>query len=116
MRLDCERASLRLSLGGVARAAVEWSRRAGRPIVRAGFARGGEARAEAGGRSVCYVQEKNPAYMSATATHLRQFVAELRSSERNYDAIRQAREVLRLALAGYEAASSGQTVWFGGAH
>jgi predicted dehydrogenase len=115
MRLDCERASLRLSLGGVARAGIEWSRRAGRPIFRVGLVRGGEARAETGGRSVCYVQEKNPAFMSATATHLRQFVSDLCGGERNYDAVRHAREILRLALAGYEAATSGQTLWLGGA-
>ena len=111
MRLDCERASLRLSLGGVARAGVEWSKRAGRPVARVSFVRGGEARTEVGGRSECYVREKNPAFMSATATHLRKFVADIRSGERIYDAARHAREVLGLALAGYQAAESGETVW-----
>ncbi len=114
MRLDCERASLRLSLGGVTRAGVEWSRRAGRPLARVSFVRGGEARSEAGGRSICYIQEKNPAFTSATATHLRKFVADIRSGERNYDAVLHAREVLGLALAGYEAAESGETIWLGG--
>jgi predicted dehydrogenase len=41
MRLDCEKASLRLSLGGVARASVEWSNRLGRPAGRLSFVRGG---------------------------------------------------------------------------
>lgn len=111
MRLDCERASLRLSLGGVARAAIEWSKRLGRPTGRFSLVRGGEARAEAGGRSTCYVQEKEPAFMSATATHLRKFVAEAGAAERDYTAVEHAREVLGLALAGYEAAASGETVW-----
>jgi len=40
-------------------------------------------------------------------------VADLRSGDRNYDAVRHAREVLGLALAGYEAAQSGETIWLG---
>lgn len=112
MRLDCEKASLRLSLGGVARASLEWSRRLGRPTARVSFVRGGEAREESGGRSVAYVKEKNPAFMPATAEHLARFVAAIQTGARNYDAAIHAREVLRLALAGYEAASSGETVWF----
>src|SRR5713226_5876242 len=79
MRLDCERASLRLSLGGVARASVAWSGRLGRPTARASFVKGGEAREESGGRSVAYVKEKSPAVMSATARHLERFVAQLQS-------------------------------------
>ncbi len=111
MRLDCEKASLRLSLGGVARASVEWSSRLGRPAGRFSYVRGGEARAEAGGRSLVYAQEKNPAYESATVTHLRRFVEMIRSGRPDYEAPRHAREVLRLALAGYEAAESGETIW-----
>ncbi|HXG47743.1 MAG TPA: Gfo/Idh/MocA family oxidoreductase [Methylomirabilota bacterium] len=111
MRLDCEKASLRLSLGGVARAAIEWSSRAGRPVARLSFVRGGEARAESGGRSVCYVRERRPAFASATATHLSRFVDDIRSGVRSYDAVMHAREVLHLALTGYEAAASGETVW-----
>ncbi len=111
MRLDCERASLRLSLGGVARGMVEWSSRLGRPAARLSFVRGGEAREEAGGRSIAYVKEKNPAFTSATATHLRHFVGAIESGARDYDAALHAREVLRTALAGYEAAASGETLW-----
>ena len=111
MRLDCERASLRLSLGGVARASLEWSKRLGRPAARVSLVKGGEARQEAGGRSVAYVKEKQPAFMPATATHLARFVSAIQTGARDYDAARHAREVLRLALAGYEAAASGETVW-----
>jgi predicted dehydrogenase len=111
MRLDCERASLRLSLGGVARAGLEWSKRLGRPTARVSFVKGGEAREEAGGRSVAYVKEKQPAFASATATHLARFISRIQAGTRDYDAARHASEVLRLALAGYEAAASGETVW-----
>ncbi|MBI3665117.1 MAG: Gfo/Idh/MocA family oxidoreductase [Acidobacteria bacterium] len=111
MRLDCEQASLRLSLGGVARASVEWSKRLGRPTARLSFVKGGEARKESGGRSVAYVKEKRPAFMSATAAHLERFVAAVESGARDYAAAAHAREVLRLALAGYQSALSGETVW-----
>jgi predicted dehydrogenase len=111
MRLDCERASLRLSLGGVARGMIEWSGRLGRPTGRFSFVRGGEAREEAGGRSLAYVKEKEPAFMPATAAHLRRFIQQIESGGRDYEAVLHAREVLRVALAGYEAAASGETVW-----
>ena len=92
MRLDCERASLRLSLGGVARASLEWSKHLGRPTARVIFVKGGEAREESGGRSVPYVKEKHPAFMSATARHLERFVAQLQSGERSYEAALHARD------------------------
>jgi predicted dehydrogenase len=110
MRLDCERASVRLSLGGVARGIVEWSSRLGRPTGRFSFVRGGEAREERGGRSVVYVKEKAPAFMPATAAHLEKFQAAIHSGTRTYDAAIHAREILRLALAGYDAARSGEAV------
>ncbi len=112
MRLDCEKASLRLSLGGVARAAVEWSSRLGRPSGRLSFVRGGEARSESGGRSQAYVKESQPAFMSATATHLERFVTEIAKDPLDYGPVEHAREVLRLALAGYESSASGEVVRF----
>jgi predicted dehydrogenase len=112
MRLDCERASLRLSLGGVARASLEWSKRLGRPAARFSLVEGGEAREESGGRSVAYVREQRPAFASATATNLRHFLAAAAGPARDYDGILHAREILRVALAGYDAAASGETVRF----
>jgi predicted dehydrogenase len=112
MRLDCENASLRLSLGGVARASLEWSGRLGRPTGRFSFERGGEARAERGGRSEAYVRVKQQAFMPATAAHLESFLAEVRKDPLDYRPVEHAREVLRLALAGYEAAASGEVVRF----
>jgi len=112
MLLDCEKASLRLSLGGVARASVEWSGRLGRPTGRWSFVRGGEARAESGGRSRAYVKEAQPAFMTATAAHLGHFLREIHRGPLDYQPVEHAREVLRLALAGYEASASGEVVHF----
>ncbi len=112
MRLDCEKASLRLSLGGVARVSIEWSGRLGRPAGRYSFVRGGEAREERGGRSRAYVKEAQPAFMSATAAHLERFLGEIGKVPLDYQPVEHAREVLRLALAGYESAASGEVVRF----
>jgi predicted dehydrogenase len=111
MRLDCEQASLRLSLGGVARAALDWSRALGRPIARVSFVRGGEARVESGGRSKVIAQEQRPAFASATATHLRECIAALQRGERANHSARHARELLRIVFSAYESARSGETVW-----
>jgi predicted dehydrogenase len=110
MRLDCEQASVRMSLGGVARASLDWSRSLGRPTVRFGLVRGGEARAESGGRSRVIAVEPRQAFASATAERLRQFAAAIRSGQRSNEAARLARDVLAIALAGYESARSGSTV------
>lgn len=111
MRLDCERASLRMSLGGVARASLDWSKALGRPIARVSFVRGGEARVEVGGRSRVIAVERRDAYAAATARRLNAFVAAIRRGERSNDAARHARELLRVAFAGYESARRGETVW-----
>jgi hypothetical protein len=114
MRLDCERASLRLSLGGVARFAVDWSKRARRPVVRSGFVRGGLARAEAGGRSKVYAAARRPEFASATAEHLRVFLREMREPVRRLESSRESLEILRAVFAGYESARTGETVWLDG--
>ncbi len=111
MRLDCERASVRMSLGGVARASLDWSRALGRPIARFSLVRGGEARVESGGHSRLIAAEPRQAFASATAERLRQFAAAIRRGERSNDSARHARDVLGIALAGYESARSGNTVW-----
>lgn len=113
MRLDCERASLRLSLGGVARASLEVVRNTGRsrPSARLSFVRGGEARIERSSRSKLLTNESQAAFASATAANLRAFLTDrARTDGSRYQSIEHAREVLRTALAGYESAQSGQTV------
>ena len=110
MQLDCERGSLVVALGGVARASVEWSRRLGRPTGLFGFVKGGEAREEAGGRSRAYVSERRLAFASATAAHLRIFAQQIQAGELDEQPMLHARRVLELVFAAYESAESGETV------
>jgi predicted dehydrogenase len=110
MRLDCERASLRISLGGVARASIEWSRNARRPVAKWGLLKGGQARAEIDGAGTAYCSSRQSEFATATADHLRQFLAEMREPVRSTANAVHAREILRLVFAGYESATSGDTV------
>jgi predicted dehydrogenase len=106
MRLDCEQASLRLSLGGVARVSASMTRYRGRtsPSLRYSFVKGGEARAEVGGRSTTIAQETDSAFASATAAHLREFLNEIKDPNPANMRARHAREILRVVFAGYESA------------
>ncbi len=104
MRAECEEASLRLSLGGVARAGVEWT---GRPNLRLSFVQGGEAREERGGRSHVYAKMAKPAFQSATVALLTRFVEGIRSGTADLSDAREARRVLQASLAGYESAAAG---------
>jgi predicted dehydrogenase len=113
MRVDCETASLRLSLGGVARASLDWSRVLRRPIVRCSLARGGEARVEAGGRSRTIVRERTDGVAPATARNLQELIDDLQRGTATNDRARHARELLRIVAAGYESARTGETVWLG---
>jgi predicted dehydrogenase len=110
MRLDCEKASIRMSLGGVARASLDWSKALGRPTVRGSFVKGGEARVEAGGRSRVLAREPQMAFASATATNLARFVGLIAAGSRDDREVRHARNLIRLVFAGYESADRGQTV------
>ncbi|MBI1355669.1 MAG: hypothetical protein GC160_15125 [Acidobacteria bacterium] len=104
MRADCEQASLRLSLGGLARAEAAWS--AG-PRLRWSLVQGGEAREERGGRSKVYARMAKPAFESATRALLADFVARIRSGSLDLADAERARRVLRVSLAGYESAENG---------
>lgn len=104
MRADCEKASLRLSLGGLARAALEWS---GRPNLRLSFVKGGEAREERDGRSRIYAKMTQPAFLGATTARLAAFVAQIRDGSADLSDAESARLVLRTSLAGYESAADG---------
>lgn len=112
MRLDCEKSSLRLSLGGVARVSVEVLRNLGRSriVPRISIAKGGEVRAESGARSTTIVREPRVAFASATADHLRELLRQRRDQETSYAAAEHAREILRVVFAGYESARTGQTI------
>ena len=110
MRLDCELASIRVSLGGVARISVEWSRAAKRPIVKAGLLKGGQARAEVNGRSHALSSSRNGEFASATAEHLKYFITEMHKPRRSLEGAIHARDILSLVFAGYESARTGETV------
>lgn len=111
MRVDCEKASLRISFGGLARAAVDWSRIRHRPITRFTLVKGGEARVEAGGRSRVLVRDRTEARPSATALNLQGLINAIQSGAVSNDQARQARELIRIVCAGYESAHTGETVW-----
>ena len=102
MRVDCAEASLRLSLGGLARASLEWT---GRPNLRASYVHGGEAREERAGASRTYARQAKPAFMSATADHLREVVRQIQSGSTDLTGARRARHVLAATLAGYASAA-----------
>ncbi|MEE8367234.1 MAG: hypothetical protein V3S30_02865, partial [Thermoanaerobaculia bacterium] len=112
MRIDCEDASLRISLGGVARASLDVVRhRAGRRLrPRLSLVQGGEARVEAGGRSWLLAKEPRLAFTSATQAHLRRVLEARDSGDLMRAEVEHAREVLRLALLGYDSAALGQTL------
>jgi predicted dehydrogenase len=111
MRLDCEKASLRISFGGVARAALDWSRVAGRPIARMSLVKGGEARMEIGGRSRVLTKEKQEGRAKATALNLSQLIESIQNGTASNEQARHARELIRIVRAGYESSRSGETVW-----
>jgi predicted dehydrogenase len=110
-RLDCREASLRISLGGVARLKIEWSREAGRPVAKAGLVRGGQSIAERRGRPRTLLSSKTSEFASATAGNLQAFLAEIRQPVPSLERAEHAREVLRAIFAAYESAESGETVW-----
>ena len=113
MRLDGDDASMRLSLGGVARAGLDLVRHRGQRAVRAraSLVKGGEARIETGTRSRVIAREATTAFDRATADHLRELLPRRGGSEEDrLGSARHAREILRTALAGYESAESGRTV------
>ena len=110
-RIDCRDASLRISLGGVARLKVEWSREARRPVAKFGFVKGGQSIVERNGRSKTLLSSPKSEFASATAAHLRQFISDIREPAPPLNAAEHARDVLRAVFAAYESAESGETVW-----
>lgn len=113
MRLDCEKASVRISYGGVARLGLEWSRERRRPAARWSLVKGGEARVESGGRSRVIAREPRHPVASATALNLQGLLEAVSRGDRSNDRARFARDLIRIVFAAYESASTGETVWLG---
>jgi predicted dehydrogenase len=107
MRMECAEASVRMSLGGVARFGVGWAAEAGRPTLKCSFVRGGEARVERRGVSRKIAVEPTEAFASATAAHLREMIADIRAGRTDNAGARRSLGVLRVALAGYDSAARG---------
>jgi len=110
MRIDCREASIRVSLGGVARLGWNWSKPLGRPITRFSFVKGGESRIERGGRSAVLTADKEMAFARATTAKFADFMTRVQSGTRDNADARHARALIRLVEAGYESAASGRTV------
>lgn len=114
MRIDCRDASVRVSLGGVARFGWNWSKPLGRPIARLSFVKGGESRVERGGRSEVLVADKEMAFARATTAKFGGFLARVQSGTHDNAEARHARALIRLVEAGYESAASGRTIALNG--
>lgn len=112
MRLDADQASFRISLGGVARASFEMARFLGKnvPSARLSIVRGGEARLESNGTSTTIAVERNSAFASATARHLRSMLNARSAGTNLLASAEHAREILRIIFAGYKSAETGETV------
>jgi predicted dehydrogenase len=110
-RIDCSDASVRISLGGVARFKVEWSRRTGRPVMKFGLAKGGQSVVERNGSPAHLLSSRRPEFDSATAENIRAFLSDIRKPVPPLDMAEHSREVLRAIFAAYESAESGETVW-----
>ena len=111
MRVDCREGSVRISLGGVARLSLGWSKPLGRPAGKYSFVRGGEARLERGGRSTVIARERQEAFASATAAKFQEFVARIKNGETDNAEARHARALIGLVEAGYESARTNRTVF-----
>ncbi len=111
MRIDCEHASLRVSLGGVARFSVDVTRENGklRPRVRSSLVQGGECIIEAHGTSKILARQSRPAYADATAELLRQFLKK-RGPSFDYGDIERSRDILQIIFAAYDSAARGEPV------
>ncbi len=113
MRLDCMDASIRISLGGVARASMDWSPALGRPTFRASLVKGGEARVEKAGKSSVIARDRRDAFASATALHLREFLSNLAAGNISTAPARHAKRLLEIVFAAYRSAETGTAITFG---
>ncbi len=104
MRLNCERAALRASLGGSARLDLGWNSEARRPKLRWSLTKGGEARLEHNGSSKLLVHQPDAAYGLAAARHIASFAASIQRKDPANDFMDLSRKILQILLACYESA------------
>jgi scyllo-inositol 2-dehydrogenase (NADP+) len=114
IRADCERASLRASLGGRATLQVG-IKRAERTGARFDFGFGGLAWAEVGTRRTVLARASRDAGVRATASLFRGFVNALVSGGEPPSSAREARNCLAVIEGAYRSAASGSRVELGAA-
>lgn len=106
MRLNCERAALRASLGGVARLDFGWNSETRRPKLRWSFTKGGEARLERNGSSTLLVNQPDAAYGLAAARHISSFAQAVQRNDSSNHFMESSRKILQILLACYESAEN----------
>ena len=112
-RADCERGSLRASLGG--RALVQVGlKRAERPGARIDYGLGGLAWAEVGTRRTVLARNGKDQDVDAAAVLLGRIVDALRSGAEPPSSAREARNVIAVIDAAYESAAAGARVSLSG--
>ena len=111
MRLDCEKAALRTSLGGVAQFELGWNSERRRPRWRFGFSRGGELRLEREGSSRRLATQGASAVGDAAGAHFARFAEAARRGDPSLASTAHMRRVLAIMLAAYASAEDrGQLV------
>jgi predicted dehydrogenase len=106
MRLNCEKAALRASLGGLARMELGLNSQTRRPQARLSLTRGGEARLEHGGDSKLLVRQPDSAFGLAAARHIASFAQSIRQGSQAEVYMEAIRKILQILLACYESAEN----------
>lgn len=109
LRADCERESLRASLGGRALVRIGM-KRAQKTGVRFDFGAGGVAWAEQGERRKVLARNPRAAGVAGTAGLLAGILDAIRDGREPPSSAREAREVLRVIEAAYRSAATGERV------
>ncbi len=107
MRLNCEKAAIRTSFGGVARLDLGWNSEQRKPRLRFSLTKGGEIRLEKDGASKRLLNQPNTAVGDGAIAQFSTFITALEQGQTTLAHISHAREVLRVLLAGYESAEQG---------
>ena len=110
MRLNCEKAALRASLGGLARLELGLNSQTRHPKARLSLTRGGEARLEHGGGSRLLTRQPDAAFGSAAARHIASFAQSIQQGSQAEVYMESSRRILQILLASYESADNRGTL------
>ena len=106
IRLNCENAALRASLGGRAHLKVGWNSQSRRPQSNLSLTRGGETRLERNGTSRLLAKQSDSAYGQAAARHIADFAQSIKDGSRQAFYMERSRKLLQILLAAYESAEN----------